>query len=168
MLILILYWGQALFIPLSVALLISFILYPFCTWLEGFKIARVLAIFIGLMLVLLLITIILWLLANQFSRFMQERPAIKDKLSLIQQLDLSISNSWISIFIDMEAGLLGSFIEYMKSQVLPTIPKTIYESSISFVLFILILMLWLKVIGNTNMEVNKKISPLLQRFLLPK
>lgn len=99
---------------------------------------------------------------------MQERPAIKDKLSLIQQLDLSISNSWISIFIDMEAGLLGSFIEYMKSQVLPTIPKTIYESSISFVLFILILMLWLKVIGNTNMEVNKKISPLLQRFLLPK
>ncbi len=85
---LILYFGRDLFIPISYALLISFILYPFCRWLERRGIGKGLSIFIGLLLLSLLIVSVLVLMTYQFSLFIQQWPDIQHKL---QQLADSTS-----------------------------------------------------------------------------
>ncbi|MFT4740026.1 MAG: putative PurR-regulated permease PerM [Marivirga sp.] len=137
--ILILYWGRALFIPLSLALLISFVLYPFCNWLESHKVARFSAISVGLLMLLLLLSSVLWLLAHQLSMFLQELPVFKLKLSQLRlQLDADISNSWVNALFDKEEGLIGSVLAYIRVHVIPDLPNTLYQASISLVLAVLI------------------------------
>lgn len=135
----ILYLGRSLFIPLSIGLLIGFILYPFCRWLERRKVPRLWSIFIGLIGFLSLTLSIVFLLSYQFVQFMEEWPELSQKLEvLIQQLDDRIATSWTREFIDPEIGLLGSFISYISTHILPEIPSTLYQYSISLVLFIII------------------------------
>ena len=135
----ILYLGKSLFIPLSLGLLISFILYPFCKWLEQHKLPRFWAIFISLLVFILITSSIVFLLSYQFVQFMHEWPELSEKLTiLIQQLDDRIANSWSKTFIDPDVGLLGSLISYVTEHVLPQVPAALYQSSISFVLFIII------------------------------
>ena len=77
---LILYFGSSLFIPLAFALLISFILYPLCIWLEQRGAGRGLAIAVcitGLTLVLLGLSA---LMASQFVAFLNEWPAFQGKV----------------------------------------------------------------------------------------
>ncbi|MEQ8477178.1 MAG: AI-2E family transporter [Fulvivirga sp.] len=137
--VVILYLGQSLFIPLSIGLLISFVLYPFCRWLERHKVPRLWAIFIGLAVFLMISLSVVVLLSYQFVQFMHEWPELSHKLeALIQQLDGRIATSWTKAFIDPEVGLLGSFISYISAHVLPEIPIAIYRSSILLVLFIII------------------------------
>jgi predicted PurR-regulated permease PerM len=89
----ILYFGRSLLIPLSFALLISFILYPVCGWLERKKIGRSTAIFISILLLLLLSSTIFLLLAHQFTLFLNEWPAIQAKTSdLVNSLTESLIN----------------------------------------------------------------------------
>jgi predicted PurR-regulated permease PerM len=90
---LILYLGRGLFIPLSFALLISFILYPICAWLERKKIGRASAIFISLVLLLLLTSILFFLLVQQFTLFLNEWPTIRLKMGdLITDISRSLVN----------------------------------------------------------------------------
>lgn len=138
-LVVLLYWAKPLLIPLSVALLVSFILYPFCRWLERHKIARMGAIGIGLIVFLGIIGSIFTLLSYQFSSFMREWPALKTKFNtLVAEVDLELSTTWMRQFIDQEEGLVGTVINYLTVNVIPQLPKTIYQSSISLVLLILI------------------------------
>ena len=74
---LILYFGSVLFVPLSFAFLVSFILYPVCKWLESKKIPRAVAIGIGLGLITSLIFGIIYLLTRQFLAFQESWPDIK-------------------------------------------------------------------------------------------
>ncbi|HQK38819.1 MAG TPA: AI-2E family transporter, partial [Flavobacterium alvei] len=48
-----LYFGKPLFIPLSFALLISFILYPVCKWMEKKGISKSISIFVSIFGILL-------------------------------------------------------------------------------------------------------------------
>lgn len=135
----ILYFGRTLFVPLAVALLISFILYPFCSWLETHKIPRLISISIGLGLFFLICVSLLGLLAYQFMQFMHEWPEISKKLDLLlEQIDSSIGASRIKVFLDPEIGLIGNITEFVKINLFPQIPATLYRSSISFVLFVII------------------------------
>lgn len=137
--VVILYLGRSLFIPLSVGLLISFILYPFCLWLEHHKVPRLWAIFIGLLTFLLITSSVVVLLGYQFVQFMHEWPELSQKLEiLMQQLDKQVATSWTKAFINPEVGLLGSFMNYLSSHLLPEIPNTLYRSSVSLVLFVII------------------------------
>ena len=60
-----LYFGRTLFIPLSFAMLISFILYPICKWIEQKGISRSVAISITILFISVLIGVIVFLLFNQ-------------------------------------------------------------------------------------------------------
>lgn len=77
----ILYFGKSLFIPLSFAVLISCILYPFCAWLEKHRIGRIWAITISLLILTLVLSAIVYLLITQLLGFYQEWPELQSKLS---------------------------------------------------------------------------------------
>ncbi|HEY5692843.1 MAG TPA: AI-2E family transporter [Cyclobacteriaceae bacterium] len=81
-----LYFGKPLFITLGFAVLISFILYPICVWIEKKSYKRITAIFISMMLLSLVLLSICALLVHQFISFWEEWPFIKPKL--LESLDL--------------------------------------------------------------------------------
>ena len=76
----ILYFGRDIFIPLSFATLISFVIYPSCKWFEkrGFK--RMTAILVNIILLLIVLSGIVALLINQFVGFLEEWPLIESKV----------------------------------------------------------------------------------------
>ena len=76
-----LYFGRALFVPLSFALLISCVLYPICAWLERHKIGRMSAIAISISGLVILFIVLLVLLFSQVKGFFHEWPTLKTKLS---------------------------------------------------------------------------------------
>ncbi len=76
----ILYFGKSLFIPLSFAVLISCILYPFCAWLEKHKIGRMGAIVVSLLVLTAFLSLIIFLLVQQLMGFYEEWPNLQSKL----------------------------------------------------------------------------------------
>src|SRR5687768_510030 len=76
----ILYFGRSLFIPFSFAVLVSFVLYPICRWLESKGIARLAAIVISLILLMILGLFVSALLVSQFVSFLHEWPTLHVKL----------------------------------------------------------------------------------------
>jgi len=137
--IVLLYWGQPLLVPLSVALLVSFILYPMCRWLERHKVPRLPSIFVVLAVFLGIIGSLLLLLSYQFAAFMKEWPALSRKFDmLVKQIDHGIATSWTKVFLDPGEGFVDTVVNYISENILPMLPKTLYQSSISLVLLILI------------------------------
>jgi predicted PurR-regulated permease PerM len=135
----ILYFGKSLFIPLSFALLISFILYPVCTWLERHKFSKVISIFICLTLFSFFIFGILWLLLYQFGEFLKEWPILKVKVDqMVTDIDQWAASSFLKNFVDPETGFLDSLLQYVLNYMLPRLPQSIYQSSVSLVLLILV------------------------------
>ncbi len=111
----ILYFGRNIFIPLSFALLISFVLYPICTWMERKGIGKMMAILIAITLLILLGLLMVGLLVQQFLSFMGEWSALQVKfqnaLSGLSQLiidSFNISkeaqNSWLSNIAEQSGG----------------------------------------------------------------
>lgn len=80
LLMVLLYLGQTLFIPLFYGLFIAIVLYPVCRWLEQKGLSRSLAISLGLFLVFLLFGVLLWLLVLQLQALRHDWPALKEKL----------------------------------------------------------------------------------------
>jgi predicted PurR-regulated permease PerM len=76
----ILYFGKTIFIPLSFSLLISFILYPECRWLEKKGIEKTFAIAISLFGLSILMVIVLYLLFLQITSFTNEWHSLSTKL----------------------------------------------------------------------------------------
>lgn len=85
---LILYFGRDVFIPLGFAVLISFVLYPSCAWLERKGMGRMTAIIVNLLALTLLVIGLAALLVQQFLAVIQEWPALQDKL-LTAAIDVS-------------------------------------------------------------------------------
>ncbi len=78
---LVLYFGRDILIPLSFAALISFVLYPWCKWMEKKGIGRMTAILINVSVLGLLLLGMLFLLSQQVASFIHEWPALKVKLT---------------------------------------------------------------------------------------
>ncbi len=134
----ILYLGRDLFIPLSFAALVSFILYPFCAWLERKKVGRMTAIVIGLLLMLVLISLIFFLLAQQFSLFLKEWPTIKIKIQdLINQTTQTVIQNYSLTEVQQEKWsdeLGGRIVNFLANGILSIISASVYSS----VMFIMI------------------------------
>lgn len=75
-----LYQGQSLLIPLSYAVLISFVIYPFCKWMEQKGVGRITAISLGIAVVVLFFLGLLFLLGLQLRSFLHEWPQLQVKL----------------------------------------------------------------------------------------
>ena len=75
-----LYTGRTMFVPVCFALLIAFLLYPVCRWLESKGFGRSLAIATGLLAVTLILGSVVYLLISQFAAFSESWSGISVKL----------------------------------------------------------------------------------------
>jgi len=81
LLIVVLYFGRTLFIPMFYGLFIAIVLYPLCRWLEQHHFPKSIAISIGLLVVILLFGTLVLLLVLQFNSFREDIPALLAKVA---------------------------------------------------------------------------------------
>lgn len=152
----ILYFGRDIFIPLSFAALISFVIYPSCKWLEQHGFKRMLAILINIILLLAVMLGIIALLINQVVDFLQEWPQIEGKLlESYKSFSAFITESY-SISSEQQNNWLLQLFNQSGSGALSVLRKMISSAAFSTVLIILIPVysvlilyyreLWLKVL----------------------
>jgi predicted PurR-regulated permease PerM len=134
----ILYFGKTLLIPLSFAGLISFILFPFCKWLENNGLNKSAAIFIGLLIVSLLFISIIYLLFKQFIAFSDQWQMLKTKLlSANQELYIYFENIF-GISKEKQTDFLRNALNNSGNQVFAFIGNTANSFSQSIFSLIII------------------------------
>ena len=117
---LILYFGKTLFIPLSFSLLVGFILYPICKWME----TKGIAIVISILGVTLLAGAIIYLLFVQFSEFLEEWQSLRIKLSeTINQLSVFISERF-DISLKKQTEFINNTLNNSGSQAFSIVRNT--------------------------------------------
>lgn len=135
---LILYFGRDLFVPISYALLISFILFPICRWLEGKGLSKGMAILIGLLLLFLLIVSIVLLMTYQLSLFIKEWPAIQTRLqALITEVSIIVVQKY-AITKEQQDIWINEISNNSGDYIFTFIKNTLSASVRSTVLFVLI------------------------------
>lgn len=133
-----LYFGKTLLIPLSFAVLISFILYPVCKWLEGKSLNRMSAIIFSISMLMLLFTGIIALLVQQFMTFLSEWPAIKVKLiEGIEKTSLYLLDTF-QLSRDEQNEIIAQLLNQSGGNVVVFIRQTISAYSFSLVLIVLV------------------------------
>lgn len=134
----ILYFGRDIFIPLSFSLLISFILYPACVWLERKKVGRLTAIMVGLILLLLAGLLLLTLLIYQLASFTQEWPVLQEKL--IRSFK-DISGMLVDVFgisWERQQSWIRGMTDQSGSSILRIFSNAVSASAFSLVMLLLI------------------------------
>ncbi len=135
---LILYFGSSLFIPLSFAILISCILYPFCILLERHKFGRMSAVLVSVTLLTVLIGLLVFLLINQLLSFFQELPELKLKAAgAAEEISGWLSNNF-NIKRDKQLQWLNKIINDSGGNTMSIISNTISASAVGAVVAILI------------------------------
>jgi predicted PurR-regulated permease PerM len=133
-----LYLGRPLFIPLAFSMLISFVLYPMCRWLEGKGVNRVWAIVILLLLLTLLLLSVVMLLVVQFKSFGTEWPLLRGKLEdSYRQAGVYLEREW-SVSAQTRDAWIQKFLNDSSSQLVGLIQTTVTSSMVSLVLLALI------------------------------
>lgn len=118
----ILYFGKNIFIPLSFAMLVSFILYPLCVWMEKKGAGRLTAISISIVILIFLGILLGVLFVSQFLNFIDEWPALQTKLlvegekfSQVLTNSFGVSkealDSWRSKIVDQSGGSILQFLK---------------------------------------------------------
>lgn len=74
-----LYFGRLLFEPMLFSLLIAFVMYPLCLWLEKKGLSKYLAITTCIIIVFLLLLLLVGMLFWQFQLFKEDIPLIAEK-----------------------------------------------------------------------------------------
>ena len=80
LLLVLLYLGQHILVPLAFACLLSVLLMGFCNFLERLGIHRGFAALLAVLLAILSGVVILYLISSQFTRFKNDLPAVGDQL----------------------------------------------------------------------------------------
>jgi predicted PurR-regulated permease PerM len=129
---LILYFGKTLFIPLSFSLLISFILYPVCKWMEKKGANKGLAIITSLFLVTLLAGAIVYLLLTQLMEFLNEWQLLQVKLKdSVAQISIFITERF-DISNEKQLEFIKNTIDNSGSEAFSLLRNTAYSISESF------------------------------------
>jgi predicted PurR-regulated permease PerM len=97
LIVVILYFGKTIFIPLSFSLLISFILYPICKWLEKKGVGKTIAIAISLFGLSFLLFSVFYLLFLQIASFSNEWQSLSVKITE--------TASQLGIYIEKQFGM---------------------------------------------------------------
>ena len=133
-----LYLGKALFMPLAFALLISFILFPICKWLEKYYFSKVAAITVSLSLLVILLAIVVLIFINQALQFAHMWPDFVAKINnLIIDIKIYLTDE-VQIKPEKQEEWLDSFTKDLPSSIFNILQNTLIASSVSFVLFLLI------------------------------
>lgn len=134
----ILYFGREVLIPLSFAVLISFVLYPVCAWLEKKGAGRLTAIIIAISFLLILGLLLVALLVNQFLAFLNEWPALQIKVNKAFE---ELSRLLVEVFNlsrEQQINILSKVSDQSGSNLLGVLRSTLSASAVSAVLIFLI------------------------------
>ncbi len=134
----ILYVGKPLFIPLSFALFISFVLQPVCSNMERRGIGRVVAIFIGLFAVTVFFSGMFYLAYRQFLKFIQEWPAIREKIATLVQNIKSFFTSEMGFSEDQVETWSAMLLNKSANSSFDLIETTIQSMMVNLVMLVLI------------------------------
>lgn len=107
---LILYQGSDIIIPVCFAIVLSMLLLPVVNWLVRRKVPGVLAILLAILLATLFAGGILYFLSSQVASFMDDLPAIKEKLGH----HISTFQSWINQRLNISMKQQASAVESAK------------------------------------------------------
>jgi predicted PurR-regulated permease PerM len=106
----ILYFGEAIFVPLSFALLIALILYPVCKKLEQKKIPRSIAVAISLTIVIILFGFLLWILLWQLNFLKKDLPVLGQKIqAALLELEQWFNEN-IGVAFNLEQGWMENAV----------------------------------------------------------
>lgn len=134
----ILYFGRTFFIPLSFAVLISFLLYPICAWLESKSINRMASILFSMFFVILFGAAMIVLLVYQLTSFISEWPILKVKLlQSIEQLSGYLFTTF-GVSRLQQNEFLNQILNQSSGNIITLIRQLISTYSLSVILLILI------------------------------
>jgi predicted PurR-regulated permease PerM len=133
----ILFFGRNVFIPISFALLISFVLYPVCAWLERKGLGRLTAIILSISLLIVLGMLVVALLVYQFIGFIEEWPTIHLKLGDVFA-DFTRILDARGVSREQQSAIISKLSDQSGSNFMTVLKNTISASAFSFVLLILI------------------------------
>jgi predicted PurR-regulated permease PerM len=117
--LILLYFGRSLFIPISFGLLLALIIYPICKWLEKRKWPRSLAIFVVIFAIVIIFLALLGLLGYELNIFLRDLPRIMGKLRAYSPgvrnwlkdtmgVDADTQSDWFNkIIINIQNSLAG-------------------------------------------------------------
>lgn len=134
----ILYLGKSIFIPLSFALLICFILYPSCERLERKGMPRAVAIGLNLLGITILLLLISYLLISQFAKFASDWPVLKSKLILTYNELQNFIASRAGISLHEQDQWIKETMSGTSGRFLSSLSGILYSSIVNLVLVILI------------------------------
>jgi predicted PurR-regulated permease PerM len=135
---LILYFGKTLFIPLSFSLLISFILYPICKWMEKKGTNKGLAIIISLFFITFFAGAIIYLLLAQFMEFLREWQLLQAKLmDAATEISIFITERF-NISNEKQLEFIRKTIDNSGSEAFSLLRNTAYSISESFFILLII------------------------------
>jgi predicted PurR-regulated permease PerM len=134
----ILYFGKTLFIPLSFAMLISFILYPICKWMEKNGIHPNVAIGLSLITVAFFFGTILYLLFSQILQFSNEWQTLELKLEeSLNQLSVFLTEQF-GVNEEKQLSYIRNAVNNSSSQLFIFLKNTVYSFSQSLYYIIII------------------------------
>lgn len=133
----ILYFGKTLLIPLSFSLLISFILYPVCIWLESKGASKGIAIGLSLLTITVVAGMIIFLLYEQLISFFKEWQILKVKLTEAASQISSFITDQFSVSNEKQNEFLNKIMNNSGTEAFSFLRNTAY--SISEYVFMLII-----------------------------
>ena len=134
----ILYFGRSLIIPFSFALLVSFVLYPVCRWLESKGTGRMTSIIISLAVIAILGLFVFALLVSQFISFWEEWPSLYAKLvEALRDLSQVLTNSFGVSEVE-QSNLLTKISDESSGAILQILRGALTTSIFSLALLVLI------------------------------
>ena len=134
----ILYFGRSLFIPLSFSFLISFILYPICTWLKNKGFGRSGSIFISISLLTLLFIFLSYLIFLQLINFRNEWTALSQKfISLQKSIEITLSKN-LGLSLENQMEIFQNITKNATNQIIPIFQNTFSTLSSSLLNLIFI------------------------------
>lgn len=135
---LLLYVGRSVLIPISFAALTSFVLYPVCAWLERKGTGRLTAIILSVILIMLLALLILALLVSQLVAFIEEWPALHDKINRSFEDFSSFLVNVFGMSVDQQNDLIKRISDESGSNLLSAFGRALSASAASGIVLFLI------------------------------
>ena len=127
-----LYFGKTLFVPLLFGLLVAFLAYPVCKWLESKRWKRPFAISVVIFVVVLIFLFLLLLLIYELNIFLHDLPLITNKLKAhapgIQQwvmnntgMNFDTQLNWFNTLVSGAQNGLSSYLKSLFNATVSTI-----------------------------------------------
>ena len=172
LIVLALYFGRGLFIPLFYGLFIAIVLYPVCKVLESKKIPKAIAISICLLIVTIIMAALLLLLVFEVRSFSENLPQLQNKVAtstgklqqwFLQQFNVSVSqqDGWIK---NLNERFLQSTAYFLQATVTATL-NTVYYAVLIPVFTALFLYNRSTFIQFIRLMAGKEFIPKLDRIL---